>query len=83
MAADYDKSNSQMYRKTGQLGFYNKKASVTVSETLAIKQNLCSVWYCIFPTNYHFKIGETIFRERMDNTYNELKFKNENNNKEK
>lgn len=56
---------------------------MAVSETLAIKQKLCSVWYCIFPTNSHFKIGETIFRERMDSTYNEFKFKNENKNKEK
>ena len=37
-----------MYRKTGQIGFYNK-VSKTVSEALAVKQKLCSIWYCGLP----------------------------------
>lgn len=43
LATDHDESNYQMYRKTGQLDVYNKKVSVTVLETLAVKQKLCSI----------------------------------------
>lgn len=63
LATDYDESNYYMHRKTGQLSFSNK-ISVTVSEILAVNQKLCSIWYCTFSTDSHFKIGEIIFRGR-------------------
>ena len=37
-----------MYSKTGQIGFYNM-VSKTMSEALAVKQNLGSIWYCGLP----------------------------------